>query len=272
MRIPILILGLAVSTIANAAGGEAAIQLKRGLIWAEIAVEGADRPLHFVVDTGAEESVLNLKTARRLGRQLKSRELVQGVAGMHDAYRTEITTISCAGVHIRKQLLALDLPSAGRQIDGLLGADFFAGRVVEIDYGAKRLRVLNKAPRTSANAEKLPIRRNYGAMCVPLSVGDVSLGKVRIDTGYDGALEWVRPGAASNAPRRHSSSVGFASRGSSQARRIVKLGNLSLRGVQTSERQRRLFPGEDGLLGNALLQRFRVTVDMRSQRLVLDPR
>src|ERR1043165_5998853 len=58
---------------------ELPLQFRDGLLWVEVNVPQSDRPLNFLVDSGASVSVLNLSTARRLGLELGAKVSVNGV-------------------------------------------------------------------------------------------------------------------------------------------------------------------------------------------------
>ena len=53
---------------------------REGLIWVEVNVPQSKEPLHFLLDSGASVSVLNLSTAQRLGLQLGPKVSVTAVA------------------------------------------------------------------------------------------------------------------------------------------------------------------------------------------------
>ena len=72
-----------------------------------------------------------------------------------------------------QQLLAIDLSNAsrvcGRKIDGLLGADFLQGRVVQIDYKAQKIRLFACGENPAGNAVCLPLKRLNDSFCIPVS-------------------------------------------------------------------------------------------------------
>src|SRR6266853_543923 len=45
-------------------------QYREGLLWIEVNIPQSEEPLNFLLDTGAEVSVINLNTARRIGLKL----------------------------------------------------------------------------------------------------------------------------------------------------------------------------------------------------------
>ena len=52
---------------ATAAPAEIPFRLRDGFIWMEVTVPGAQAPLNFLFDSGAQVSVINTATAQRLG-------------------------------------------------------------------------------------------------------------------------------------------------------------------------------------------------------------
>lgn len=260
--------------LTSVAWGSERIEMRRGLIWVNAVsqVAGQNHSLNLIVDTGAEETVLDLQTARQMGLEPRSAESIRGVGGISTAYRSETGNVQCAGVSLRQSFLLVDLSAAsrqaGRHIDGLLGADFFRGRVVQIDYRSRQLTV--SPSYSTAGSQVLPISRNYGAFCVPVTVDGCTLSKVRVDTGCVSALHWSHPGAGT-ASVRAGSSIGFSGNARRDDRNAVTLGALVLERVKTAYHAQRIFPGEDGLLGNGLLEQFRVTIDLRRNQLVLAP-
>lgn len=269
-----LLLVIFMASNSLAASDSAPCRYSRGLLWIDVHVGSSSKSLRFLLDSGAEESVIDTRAAEKLGVKFASRELVQKVGGTAAAYRTQTMSLRFAGATMRKSLLALDLRSSsracGRRIDGLLGADFFGGRIVQIDYAANKVRLLRSSPR-SAGARQIPITMNFDAMCVPLLVDGNRLNKVRIDTGCDQALHWTTSSSESKKGRSKKRSIGLSKGWKRSKKCNVRLGNLSLGSLRTSVRSHPIFPGEEGLLGNPALSRYVVTFDMRKGRLILQP-
>ena len=150
-------------------------------------------------------------------------------------------------------------------IDGLIGVDFFQGRIVQLDYVAHRLRLL-PAPPADAEA-RLPLQEVNGVLCAGVSVNGSQPRWTRVDTGCNDALHWVVP--RSSEGRRHGASIGFMTRRRDVTSALVKLGRIELANVETSLHGEPLFPGEAGLLGNGLLSRWTVTIDTTHDELLL---
>lgn len=235
------------------AGTTIPFEYRDGLIWVKVSV-GSDSPrLNFVLDSGAGASVLDLQVAQRLGVNLGASEAVRRVGTGATARRISDFQASVSGIPISGTPLALDLRDTSalcsRPIDGLLGFDFFQGRIVEINFKTQCIQLLDSAdPGPSCTAVKLKITRD--AMCVPLSVNGSRSKWTRLDTGCEDGLHWV-------------------GNSSGHARSSVQLGSESIEDVATALHKSPIFPSEAGLLGNGILSLYVVTIDTLKGRLLL---
>lgn len=249
---------------------EIPMEYSNGYLWLKIKPAGEPATLNFILDSGAASSVLDLGVARRLGLNLGARVPVQGVHSRTTAHRVERFNAQAGSVTLPKSLLALDLSmisrTCDRPIDGLLGADFFRGRIVQIDFSARKLRILDRVVIDEYYAE-LPMRQRNGTFCVPVGVAGNPPRWMRVDTGCDSSLEWVVKGAGYQ--RRSGTSIGLTNVRSGSVVTEVQLGGHTLRRVKTGVHVQQIFPGEAGLLGNAILARFCVTIDALGNRLLL---
>ena len=138
-----------------------------GMVWVNVSAAGEPAPLHFLLDSGASDSVLDLGTARRLGTKLGAVETVQGVHTRGSAWRVPAFAAEVGGAPVPSSMLAIDLAAVSaechRHIDGLLGADFFRGRVVQIDYKAQKVRLLSHTE-LRAGGSAIPLASRNGAL------------------------------------------------------------------------------------------------------------
>lgn len=143
------------------------IQFREGLLWVEVCVPQRKEPLHFLLDSGASSSVVNLSTARQLGLELGPKVNVSAVAATLTGHWPVKLSAKASHVGLPDQYLALDLSklsgACGRSVDGLIGADFFRHRVVEIDYLAQKLRLLAVAP-SHAVTNSVPLKGPPGRL------------------------------------------------------------------------------------------------------------
>jgi hypothetical protein len=249
---------------------EIPMEHRAGLIWLRVTPPNGAAPLHFLLDSGAGVSVLNLPAARALGQKLDSPRVVRGIGGRALAFEVARVELRLAHLPLPSPRLALDLSAisraCGRPVDGLIGADFFREHIVQIDFRAQKLRLLSREELPHAMA--LPLVPRGDALCVRATVNGLPAGWARVDTGCDTALEW-RPTEARTPAATTSIAAGSATRATTPA--TVQLGPLRIADVPTGFRDTPIFAGESGLLGNGLLARFTVTFDVAKKRLFLAP-
>jgi hypothetical protein len=241
------------------------------MIWVKVDVAVHGTPLNFLLDSGAGTSVVDLATARRLGVKLGRAKNILGVSGSAIAYQVEGFVSSLGSVPAPRSLLALDLSAVSRglhqRIDGLLGADFFRGRIVQIDYAAGKIRLLDRSELTTTNAQVLTLTRRNDALGLPASIADQRAEWMRLDTGCSSSVEWVLNKSKPVTLRRPSIAASKASRKFIEA--DVTLGTHRFNDVKVGIHPKALFPGENGLLGNGLLSHFVVTIDADRSQLLL---
>ncbi len=239
------------SAFAVAAPVEIPFRMQRGLILVEANIEGSAKPLNLILDSGAGATVLSKQVAAESSLLLTPGERIRTVHGLENANRAARTHLrlgtSPASFRFPTHPLIVDLKqesrALGARLDGLLGSDFFAGRLVRIDFKRSRLH-LSPDERPGPDAIQLPLTRSADGIFLRLTAAGSPLARVRLDTGCCRSLCWTPP-----APS------GFFRNGKT-TRIDVKLGWLIMPSVPTDVYRRPLFPNEDGLLGTALLARF----------------
>jgi predicted aspartyl protease len=126
-----------------------------GFISGEVLVEGIEKPLNFIVDTGASVSVISEKLSvdQDMGSYLQpTRMRVYGAAGVAEDVKTVLLPKVLLGSFARERINAavLDLEplneTAGFTQDGILGANFLRHFRVSFDFprGVIRLEPASK--------------------------------------------------------------------------------------------------------------------------------
>lgn len=248
-------------------------EYREGLLWVQVRIAERQEPLWFLLDTGAEVSVINLDTAKRLGQTLGPKVSVRGVHTSMRGYWPQTLCATANDVMLPSSFLALDLSKLSRacerSVDGLIGADFFRDRIVQIDFAAQKVRLLN-SDETCAPANSLPLEVRPCGMRVKASVNGGKPQWLRVDTGCATPLQWV---TSTVRPEKCSGKVAVAltKLNIPQSRTTVDFGGHTFRDVPTGIHRTAIFPGEAGLLGNGLLSNFsRVTIDAKTGRLILE--
>jgi hypothetical protein len=250
-------------------------QFHAGLLWIEITVAQSAEPLHFLVDTGAGVSVINLSTAKRLGLKLGREVQVQGVRTKLTGYWSEKISTKAGEVPLPGEYLAVDLEklsrACDRPVDGLVGADFFRGRIVQIDFERRRVRIL-ELEKVRKSEEALPLQLRCCGMRVPITVNSHKQQWVRLDTGCASALQWVTSAVRPDQCLQQMA-VGLTEMSIPQTQTTVRVGPFEFENVPTGLHASAMFAGEAGLLGNGLLSRFAtVTIDGKAGRIILGQR
>lgn len=248
------------------AANEVKIEHAHGLLWTTVSAKG--QSFHFVIDTGASVTVLSPEAARRLDMPWGRPTRVEAIGGTARGYQSSEFPGLLAGLALPSKVLVMDLSgpsqSCGRVIDGLIGADFFLGKIAQLDYQAGTLRFLDHVP---AGANAVPSRFESGVICLRLAPVGSKAGWARLDTGCTDALHWTdrRLSRASTPP-----SIALASSNNAAVCTSVQIGDQQLERVPVVYESSAFFSNEAGLAGNPLLSHFRVTIDGIRRRLYLE--
>ena len=247
-------------------------ELRDGFIWVKVVAKESATPLNFIVDSGAAVSTINSDSAKRLGLNGGQRVTVKGVGSSTVGYWPQRLVAHVDSVRLPKSYLVVDLcnlqASCQCRVDGLIGADFFDGKIVQLDFVTRNVRVLRSAENIAGEVIELKKRRNVWQ--VPLKVDRSATAWFRLDTGCATALQWV----TADAPKIASSRVTVALTEMSVpvTETSVQLGMTKLTELPTSLHRSEIFAGESGLVGVGLLSRFSAaTLDGKSDRLILTP-
>ena len=249
---------------------EIPFELKDGFIWIRVLSPQSARPLNFLLDSGAATTTLNLQTASRLNIRKGNKVSVRGVDTTIEGFFPARFQAAVGEVRIPGRLLVVDLSALAQEchcdVDGLLGADFFRGRIVQLDFARRTIRLLPSAP-DPRGAEVLPLTFGRGAIRVPVEVNG-KIGLVRLDTGCASSLEWVTQNNV--LPGESRRAVGLMSISVPTSSATLRIGKSLFPNLPIGVHQSEIFSGESGLLGMGILQRFSmITVDCRSGRLLL---
>ena len=272
-KITELIFFCAVVCSFNAAGEELSFEYRDGFIWIRVEIAGERESFNFLLDSGAEVSTVDLNTAKRLGLKMGRTVLVQGVESSAAGYWPVQVPATTSRVSLPEKMLAVDLCELSKScrcdVHGLIGADFFRNRVVQIDFMHGTIRLL-KSGQVRPGDIVLPMRVKKNAMLTQLSINDQKEKWFRLDTGCASALQW----ASLQSPEKNTTStIGEGLSEVEIASSATKLlaGGLTLWNVPTGLHPKPIFPGEAGLLGNDILSLFLVTFDPFQNRLILSP-
>ncbi len=278
----------------DAQTGEEAVEVPFRFDHNEILVQvriGRHEPVLMMLDTNTDPSTVHLSFAQ--SREFKLREVHGEITGggsdRPKFYLTRLERVELGSLPARDlQAVAIDLSQIqsrlGIQVQGVLGNNFLAGRVVQIDYPAKVLRFYRSSsalPIAKTGQSVFPFRYGSDGNLVIDGVA-INGRKVRatLDTGSDGTFALTPTAvealglteAASHG--RAETSVGY--KGAAQHTRgnvdRIALGPIEVASPEV------VFWGKGGgrdqrpwelSIGNAFLKDYVVTLDYTKKRIVL---
>lgn len=147
---------------------------------------GDSGPYQFVVDTGADRSVLSLELAQELGLQPGRNVMVHGITG------SELTpTVLAPRLTLGKVVLnGLDLPVMSRErlgVDGLLGVDALQRRRLVMDFRERRLEILPASgafyPGSNKREAYVPAKDRFGRLVVIDAAANGAQVSAFVDSG-----------------------------------------------------------------------------------------
>ncbi len=256
-------------------------------------------PLKFILDTGAEHSILTKKeVAEVLNFQYVKKFKIVG-ADMNRELIAHLVT----NIHFRigaleeenVQMLVLDEDYflfeelTGQNIQGILGGDFLRKYVVEIDYKRKRLTIHNPKffkPKKKHKVIPIMVKNNKPFIKSDLVLQNLEPMKASvmlIDSGAGVTLlldsdESEAIQIPENAvPGNIGSGLGGQLLGYFGLLPEISIGQFNLKNIpmnfqvkQNDSIEINLFK-KNGLIGNQILDRFKVIIDYRRDKLYLQP-
>jgi predicted aspartyl protease len=251
-------------------------------------------PFNMLLDTGTDPSVIDLTTARELGLKLQplDRRATGGGTEANLIYRTSLPVVEVGPLKAKNlETVAIDLSKMsarlGKTLHGVLGHSLLNGRIVQIDYANRIVRLYSRSPFSKAAAQSntskltvLSFRYDDNVLVDDVFVNGKKV-VANLDTGSDGGFK-LTPAAVSYLGleeefdrARTTTAVGF--NGLSENRE-GKVGNVTIGRISVDAPAVEFFgkgTGRDkkpwGLnIGNAFLKDFVVTIDYRSKLLILE--
>lgn len=235
-----LALTLAAAGAAQAAPLTVPFDFSRGEIGLDVEVAG--KPLHMILDTGVDPSVIGIAQAEALGlkvdRAAGGEASGEGDDASAKVFPTGITGLVIGGVAFADiEALAFDTSGLstqyGRQLDGVLGYSFLKDRIVLIDYDATALTFFETADeaglstRTCRQRYRIPLE-GYPDDTIPrvrdFRIGP-AVGSISLDTGSNSGVNLYQSALALPGLKEALTEAGdtqFAgARGQGQAKKYV---------------------------------------------------
>jgi predicted aspartyl protease len=146
-------------------------------------------PFRFIIDTGANRSVLSQALATRLGLAPSGEGVVHSIDGAQSAMLVNVESLSFGALRLsRGDTPVLDGPMLDGE-HGLLGVDGMAGRMLHVDFTKHCVEIYESTTQMPMHGWKsAPARMRFGSLLmVPGEIMGVHVN-VLIDTGSDISL------------------------------------------------------------------------------------
>jgi hypothetical protein len=262
-------------------------KFEKGFMIVDAKIKG-NTPVQFVISTGSEYSVIDNDQMgkHKLQSSYAADDVVTGRPSDTTYSFVPVSSVSLAGgksrdLQMRMGSMKRISEATGAEVFGALGADFFAGQIVQFDFKNNVIRFLDKAPAKDASGGDAPIVLRMGEKAsnpvrktyvVPLVDGVKVNGKetkLLFDTGRSMAIALSAASATKagltapeeNAPPREDKiALDLA------AQQIPDVPVAIVAKGPAGERSLNSYPA---IAGSSFLREFLVTFDFKNKVVVL---
>ncbi len=263
-------------------------------VWLRASVNGQP-PADFIYDTGASVTVIDSAYAAKIGLVSEGTLQSQGAGSAGSASLSKLKTLRVEGidgdgVELKDQSVAVLsvnpflAPFFWRDCAGIIGYDFIARFVTEVDYDSSRL-VLHdpKTFKYEGKGAAIPMRVAGTVPVITMKIDDQYEGEFRLDVGSSSAVDLHTPFVKQHGLRAKAKPAievvggGFGGTFTSTLTRMKKMsvGPYSWTEplVTLSSTTEGALASEDyaGNVGNQILERFTCTFDYDNKTLYLEP-
>lgn len=164
---------------------------KNNKIYIKVRVNNSDE-LNFMYDTGADVCAIKKSVLDKTAAKIDGKEENIGIGGISMVETSSKNEIKINTIHKNEQkLVVLDYKSESEFEDGIIGWTYFEDKVVNINYGIKKMIIHDKLPEIPQEYMKLKCKKIDNLYFVPLTL--VVKGKkitdwYELDTGCDGSI------------------------------------------------------------------------------------
>jgi hypothetical protein len=244
---------------------------------AEVDVPEWNQKVKMLVDTGCSMTVFDDSFKSKL-RLTKKTVKVNGLQNRLSTFHAPPIRSQEFQSQPKDGVICMDLGEFGdaleMQLDGLLGMDCFTDAILHYDFDRENLIVAAHHEGDIPPGNPLSVRVRNNVVYMPLSVGQKTELEFLVDSGLFDVMKmkqasfdhFIREGTiVKNEHPRESLGIttGQIIRDSGQCSRLQLL--------DTTHHDLMVVAGNQNMIGNLFLNRYRVTIDAANQRLYLDP-
>lgn len=240
----------------------------------------------WILDTGAEMTVIDRAFAEELGLEISGSMAGKGAGGSVDVAFTTLPPFSLSGVEFDQQQVAvIDMGSLNRSMDvkscGILGFDFLSRFVSRIDYANESLSLFDPATFTySGNGRQIDAHIKDRLFIIPATLDGNPAGSWMVDIGA--SLTSLSGAWALRHGYRERPGVERMGKGAGQEYRAksIRCEKLTIGGLVIDRPMVSLdVTGSDtttvsdemGILGNSVFQNLVMYCDYAKERIIVEP-
>jgi hypothetical protein len=261
-----------------------------GLIFVGVTVNGT--PMSFVLDSGAESTVLNSSRLAALGLTATGTFAAGAGGGDVTVGYVPHVTYAIGEASVRDQIVSaipldpLEAP-LGRKLDGILGYDFLSRFVVEIDYAHREVRFRDRASYHHAPGTPVPITLEDSTPSLDATVEVPGVapvpGRFTLDTGCLCEVTMFAPFVEEHHLLEHvpdAKVTGYSAGAGGETHQVTAPITALRIGDRTIDKPTADFgrdttgatadPESAGLIGAIVWRRFVLTLDYRRKQAWLD--
>lgn len=240
------------------------------------------RPVRALLDSAAELSVLDAKTALALGIGGDKAQEVKGSGGTLEGTMADGVKVSAGPYRLAPQTVMIaDLSDISRRLNGgkpialILGRPFFDARRWTIDFVARRVSPASPVRRPAG--QRLPLKTVHGIETMPVTIEGHAPAQAAFDLGNGSGVLIGKAYAARiglNAPSRITGATKGGGLGGAIARQQIVLRTLTVAGHVFRDVPAAIDPtdnAEDVNIGTDILRHFRITTDYPGHAVWLAP-
>lgn len=238
--------------------------------------------IRFLFDTGADGSVININSKKKVPLKIDGKSENRGSNGMNTVEYSSNNTVEFGSIQKTNIQLTM-IPYNNANFDGVFGTDMMTGKIIEIDYHKKEIRFYdeNDPSINFSGYEKMKLHLIDNYPCIESSItanGKEYSGFFGLDSGADDALTMASPFAKkndlANVMKKMGKATAQGSDGSVYEMPVVLCPSIkfaqkylynvpitisgSTEGMDSTEKMA-------GFFGNKFLKRFNTIIDFKNK-------
>lgn len=240
------------------------------------------RPAHGILDTGLSDTIVTPAFAAAARLEPDARERALAIGGSVEVGWAPVESLSFGGLTRRGGRLGISSALGQERFgtDLYIGADILGCCALDIDYDARRFRILPSG-RLPFGGAVAPLGRTprSGIYVSQVTLGGVRLRPMVVDTGDGAAITLSRTAWSSAGVRGPTTSTLGWGMGGAIVTDTMVVPSLTIAGLEAAETEVRIEPeggfsgriGVAGRIGTGLMMRYRVLLDPKANRMALAP-